>query len=70
MTDFTEAALNEATVRCSDGSEWFISLVPAGEDGWIDPVICGHDLGGVYIHWDVNGRALCAGDTDIVEIAG
>lgn len=34
MTDYTQAALNEATVRCSDGSEWFISLVPAGEDGW------------------------------------
>jgi hypothetical protein len=55
MTDYTQAAVNEATVRCSDGSEWLISLVPAGRDGWIDTVICGHDLGRAYIHWDVNG---------------
>jgi len=68
MTDYTEAARRNANVRCSDGSEWFVDYIPAGRDGWIEPVICGHYYNGVYMHWDANGRALCAGDPDIVEI--
>jgi hypothetical protein len=39
MTDYAEAAMNEATVRCSDGSEWFINYIPAGREGWVVPVI-------------------------------
>lgn len=66
MTDYTEAAMNEATVRCSDGSEWFINYIPAGRDGWAVPVICGPDLGGVFIHWGVNGRALQRPSTSAV----
>jgi len=68
MTDYTEAAQGESIVRCSDNSIWFATFVPAGTDGWIEPVICGHDYIDTCVYWSVNGRALCAGDPDIVEV--
>ena len=67
MTDYTEAAMNEATVRLADGSEWSIHYVPAGTDGWNDPVIRAYDYGDDVMYWDTDGWALSA-DADIVEI--
>ena len=37
MTDYPEAALREATVRCSDTSDWCVTYVPAGQDGCLVP---------------------------------
>lgn len=67
MFDYTTTALNEATVRLSDGSEWSIHYVPAGTDGWNEPVIRAYDYGDEVLYWDTDGYALSA-DSDIVEI--
>lgn len=67
MTDYTEAALRESTVRCSDDSEWGVTFVPAGEDGWLVPVIRGYDYIGEAVYWNTDGTRLCA-DADIVEV--
>jgi hypothetical protein len=67
MTDYTEAAQREALVRLADGSEWFVTYIPAGTDGWLDAIICGYDYTGEYQYWNINGTALSA-DADIVEI--
>jgi hypothetical protein len=69
MTDYTEAALRESTVRCSDNSEWFVTYVPAGQDGWLVPVIRAYDYNDDTIHWNTDGTALSA-DADIVEVLG
>lgn len=66
MTDYTEAALREATVRLADGSEWCVHFVPAGTDGWNIPVIRAFDIVDTQI-WNTDGTALSA-DADIVEI--
>lgn len=67
MTNYTEAAQRESIIRCSDGSEWFITFVPAGSEGWLVPVICGYDYAGDTVYWNTDGTALCA-DADIVEV--
>lgn len=67
MTDYAEAALREATVRLSDGSEWTIHFVPAGTDGWNVPVIRAYDYIDDTQIWNVDGTAISA-DANIVEI--
>ena len=67
MTDYTEAARDEATVRLADGSEWCIHFVPAGTDGWNCPVIRAYDYTDDTQIWNVDGTAISA-DADIVEI--
>jgi len=67
MTDYTEAARCEATVRLADGSEWTIHLVPADTDGWNVPVIRAYDYTDDTQIWNTDGTALSA-DADIVEI--
>lgn len=67
MTNYTQAALNEATVLCSDGSEWTVHFVPAGTDGWNVPVIRAYDYTDYAMYWDIDGTAISA-DADIVEI--
>ena len=67
MTDYTEAACCEATVRLSDGSEWTIHFVPAGTDGWNCPVIRAYDYNDDTQYWNTDGTAISA-DADIVEI--
>lgn len=67
MTDYTEAARHESNVRCADGSEWFITYIPAGSEGWLVPMICGHDYADGTVYWNTDGTALCA-DADIVEV--
>ena len=67
MTNYTQAAQRGARVRLSDGEVVAIDYVPAGQDGWIDPVIitwCDHDD---YMTWDLTGTAL-GHDADIVEV--
>jgi hypothetical protein len=67
MTDYTEAARNEATVRLADGSEWSIHFVPAGVDGWNIPVIRAYDHNDDTQIWNVDGTVISA-DADIVEV--
>jgi hypothetical protein len=68
MIDYTEAALNEATVRLSDGSEVEIFFNPAGQNGWLEAVIGAYDPHtDDVIFWDLNGRSL-GYDDHIVEI--
>jgi len=67
MFDYTTAALNEATVRLSDGSEWTIHFVPAGTDGWNIPVIRAYDYTDDTQIWNTDGTALSA-DADIVGV--
>lgn len=67
MTDYTEAARREATVRLSDRREVDIFFNPAG-DGWLEAVIGSYDPHTEdVIFWDVNGRPLGHADR-IVEI--
>jgi len=56
MTDYTEAAKNEATVRLADGSTVDILFNRAGVDGWLVDVIYAYDGSedGVMT-WDVDG---------------
>ena len=69
MTDYTEAAMNEATVRLADGSECTIYFVPAGTDGWNIPVIYSYDTSDGIMCWEADGTSVTA-DADIVEIVG
>lgn len=68
MADYTEAALNEATVRLADGSEVDIFYNPAGHNGWLVGVIGAYEprTDGV-IYWGTDGIGL-GHDNDIVEI--
>ena len=68
MTDYTQAAQNKATVLLADGSTCAIHYVPAGRDGWIDPVIRAYDYNDVTMYWNTDGTALCADDADILEV--
>ncbi len=67
MGDYTDAARRQEVVRLSDGSEWTIHLIPAGVDGWLDPVICAYGWADNNLFWDMDGRAI-GHDADIVEI--
>lgn len=67
MTDYTEAARREATVRLADGSEWTVHYVAAGTDGWNIPVIRAYDYTDDTMYWNTDGTALSA-DADIVEV--
>jgi hypothetical protein len=67
MTDYTDAAHREATVRLADGSEWCVHFVPAGVDGWNVPVIRAYDYTDDTQYWNTDGTALSA-DADIVEV--
>ena len=67
MTNYTEAARREATVRLADGSEWSIHYVPAGTDGWNESVIRAYDYNDDTMYWNTDGTAISA-DADIVEI--
>ena len=70
MTNFTEAARCEATVRLSDGTEIKIFYNAAGQNGWIDDVIGGYDpLSDDVIYWDLRGRGLGHND-NIMELVG
>lgn len=68
MTDYTEAAKNESTVRLADGSTMDILFNRAGVDGWLVDVIYAYDGSedGV-LTWDVDGKGH-AGIPDIVEV--
>lgn len=68
MTDYTDAAQNEATVRLADGSTVDILFNPAGVDGWLVDVIYAYDGSddGVMT-WDIDGTGH-AGVPDIVEV--
>jgi hypothetical protein len=69
MADYTDAALRGATVRLNDGEVVVISYVPAGEEGWLDPVIRAWDIYGDALHWELDGSDLGGNDAvDIVEI--
>ena len=68
MTDYTDAAQREATVRLADGSTADILFNPAGVDGWLVDVIYAYDGGGdSVLTWDVDGTGH-AGIPNIVEV--
>lgn len=67
MTDFTQAAQNEATALLSDGSTVTLYFNPGGVDGWLDAVIYAYDDYDDMLIWDTNGIAI--GHTEnILEI--
>ena len=67
MTDYTELAIREATVRLADGTEVDIFYNPAGHNGWLVDVIGAYDpYIDEVIYWGTDGGGL--GHTnDIVE---
>jgi len=67
MTDYTEAARREATVRLSDGDIVDIYFNPAGTNGWLEDVIISWTDHDDYLTWDTGGRAL-GHDANIVEV--
>lgn len=58
MTDFTQAARNEAFARLSDGSVVTLYFNPGGFDGWLDAVIYAYDEYDDMLVLDINGIGI------------
>jgi len=67
MTDYTDAARREATVRLADGSTEDILFNPAGTNGWLVDVIYAYGHYEDALTWDVDGTGH-AGTPNIVEV--